>query len=208
MRFATLLRYLLLPVYRPRDGVRQLLAEEQPRKLAYALLVFLFLGVIYTVSVQAAYMRGFGAQVTPFIAIPAARYYFWQRFYQIPLFVLINVVFAGTARLVAAAFKGSGTYEDAFSLCCLAMTFPMFLTMWLPETIMFFATPVGFWPAGAWGTVWLWFQILRQVAGVVWPLIVLASGIAVSERIGWLSAAIVTLVAFLPTGALMVIFIR
>jgi len=48
-------------------------------------------------------VRGFGAQVAPFLRIAAERYYFWQRFFQIPLFLLTNVAFAGTARLLAAA---------------------------------------------------------------------------------------------------------
>ena len=84
-------------------------------------------------------VRDFGAQVAPFLRIAAERYYFWQCFFQIPLFLLTNVVFAGTARLLAAACGGRGSYEDIFALCCTAMTLPMFLTMWLPETLFILA---------------------------------------------------------------------
>jgi hypothetical protein len=201
-----LVRYFILPLYRPQRGLGDLLQE--PRRVAYGLLIYLFLGIIYTVSVQMAWARGFGAGVTPFLAIPADRYYSWQRFFQIPFFLVAFITFAGTARLVAAAFRGGGSFENAFALCAVAMTLPMMLTMWVPETIIFFAAPPGYAPSGAWGTVWLLFNIVRQVAGVLWPLVLIGLGLARSERIGGFAAAAATTVAFLPTGALMVIFIR
>jgi hypothetical protein len=57
------------------------LAHEQARSIAYA--------------------RGFGAQLMPFLAIPAECCSFWKRFYQIPLFLAAFIVFSGTTRLVA-----------------------------------------------------------------------------------------------------------
>ena len=206
MNLRALLRFFLAPAVRPRQTVRDLLQDRH--KLGYGLIIYLFLGAIYTFSVQMAYARGFGAQVAPFLRIAAERYYFWQRFFQIPLFLLTNVVFAGTARLLAAACGGRGSYEDIFALCCTAMTLPMFVTMWLPETLFFFLLPPDYAPAGAWKAAYLLFNILRQAAGVLWPLAIIGTGLAKSERIGGWAAAAVTLLAFLPTGALIVIFIR
>jgi hypothetical protein len=171
-------------------------------------VLFVALGILYTFSVQMAWMRGFPAGVTPFLAIPADRYYFWQRFYQVPLFLVTFIVFAGTARLVATAFGGRGAFEHLFALCATAMTLPMTITMWIPETVYFFAAPTGWSPAGGWGVVWLVFTIARQVAGMAWPLALIGRGIAASERIGGFGAAVVTTVGFLPAGALMVLFIR
>jgi len=88
------------------------------------------------------------------------------------------------------------------------MTLPMTITMWVPETIYFFAAPAGWSPTGRWGVVWLVYNILRQAAGIVWPLALVGRGIAASERVSGLAAALVTTIAFLPTGALMAIFIR
>jgi hypothetical protein len=199
-------RYFAAPVLRPRAALQALLADRH--QVAYALLIYLFLGAIYTLTVQMAYARGFGAQVTPFLAIPAQRYYFWQRFYQIPLFLVAFIVFAGSARLMASAFRGQGSFENAFALCAAAMTLPMLLTMWVPETILFYATAPGYTPPGAWGLAWQLFHALRQIAGILWPLVLIGRGLARAERIGGAAAALVTAVAFLPTGALMVVFIR
>jgi len=205
--FIRLVRYVLAPLVRPRKRMRKLI--EDPRRVAYALVLVLALGALYTLSVQLAWSRGFGATVTPFLAISADRHYAWQRFYQVPVFLVAIVSFAGTARLVAMAFGGRGRFEDAFAVCGVALALPMLLTMWVPETIIFIAAPPGGWaPAGAWGTVVSVFHIVRQAAGIAWPLVVIARTLERSERIGGWAAAAVTAVAFLPVAALMAVFIR
>jgi hypothetical protein len=204
--FVRLLRYFTAPLWRPRARIAELL--QDPHRVAGALIIYLFLGFLYTLSVQLAWARGFGAMVMPFLAIPAERHYFWQRFYQVPFFLVAFITFAGTARLVASAFRGSGTFENAFALCAVAMVLPMTLTMWVPETVIFFAAPPGYAPTGAWSIPWTVFHLVRQVAGIAWPLVLIAIGLARSERIGLAAAAVVTVTAFMPTGALMVVFIR
>lgn len=81
MSIKSLIRFFSLPIYKPVNSIHQLAANK--RKITYSVLIFIFLGIIYTVSVQIAYMKGLGASVEPFVKIPAKEYYFWQRFYQI-----------------------------------------------------------------------------------------------------------------------------
>jgi hypothetical protein len=90
MKIRGLFRFFLLPIYKPLAGITELVANK--RKISYSIVIFLFLGIIYTFSVQAALMRGFGAQVEPFIKIPAEDYYFWQRFFQIPFFFITSII--------------------------------------------------------------------------------------------------------------------
>jgi hypothetical protein len=194
-----LLRIFLLPVYQPIRGIHFLLKNE--RKVANAVLIFLFLGIIYTISVQLAYIKGLGANVEPFIKIPAEDYYFWQRFYQVPFFFVSSIIFAGTSRLLAIIFSGKGNYEDHFCLFAVAQTFPMFITMWIPETIYFLvfdeATVMPF-----------IFDVARQVLGILWPLILMIIGISIIEKIKWYQSVFVTSIAAVPTVLLMLIFIR
>ena len=194
-----LLRFFLLPIYQPIKGIQSLL--ENKRKITYSISIFLFLGIIYTISVQLAYMKGLGANVEPFIKIPANEYYFWQRFYQIPFFFITSIIFAGTVRLLSIAFSGKGRYEDLFCIFAIAQTFPMFITMWIPETIYFvFFSKATVMP--------IWFDISRQIIGILWPLVIMILGISVIEKIKWYQSLIVTLIASVPTVLLMVIFIR
>jgi hypothetical protein len=207
MNVPDLFRYFFLPIFRPSRQIHRLYQERA--MLGYSLVIYLFLGVIYTVTVQIAYVRGFGAMVDPFLKIPAEDYYFWQRFFQIPLFLTTVVVFAGTGRLLAAAFKGSGSFEKIFALCCVAMTFPMFLTMWLPETVLFligtYSRQIELAEQSLLRNL---IDTVRQIAGIVWPMVIICIGITISEKMKWIPAAIVTVGAMIPTAALMVIFIR
>jgi hypothetical protein len=194
-----LLSFFLLPLVRPRATLARLLAH--PHRLGLSLLVFLFLGVIYTASVQLAYSRGLGAQVEPFLKIPAADYYAYQRFFQLPFFLLTSVLFAGVARLVAVPLGGQGRFEDLLCVAWVAQTLPMFLTMWLPETILF-----GCFPGTPIRPVWL--DVARQVAGIGWPVAIMVVGIAQAERFPWPRALLAVLAGAVPMTALMVIFVR
>lgn len=194
-----LLRFFLLPIYNPIKGIN--LISENKRKIIYSVIIFLFLGIIYTISVQLAYMKGLGANVEPFIKIPANEYYYWQRFFQIPFFFITSIIFAGTVRLLSVIFSGKGNYEDHFCIFAIAQTFPMFITMWIPETIYF----VFF---GKSTVMPVWFDISRQIIGIVWPLIIMIIGITIIEKIKWYYSTIVTLVASVPSVLLMIIFIR
>lgn len=199
MKFSDLLKFFLLPLYRPLCGLRALL--ENKRMLIYSVIIFLFLGIIYTISVQLALSRGLGAVVEPFLKIPAKDYYFWQRFWQIPFFFLTSILFAGTVRLLAEFAGGKGSFIQLFSIFAAAQTLPMFLTMWLPETFEFVFFPGGdIYP--------LWFTIGRQVLGILWPLAITVIGICLAEKIHWLLSILFTLIAAIPMTALMVIFIR
>ena len=199
MNINELIRFFLLPVYQPIKGIQSLL--ENKRKITYSILIFLFLGIIYTISVQLAYMKGLGANVEPFIKIPANEYYFWQRFYQIPFFFITSIIFAGTVRLLSIVFSGKGRYEEHFCIFAIAQTFPMFITMWVPETIYFvFFSKATVMP--------VWFDVSRQIIGILWPLIIMILGISIIEKIKWYHSLLVTLIASVPTVLLMVIFIR
>ena len=199
MRFRDLSKFFVLPAYKPVEGISRLLNNKY--KIAYAILIFFFLGILYTVSVQLAYSRGLGALVQPFINIPAQDYYFWQRFYQVPFFFLTSIVFAGTARLISIPFKGKGNFEDIFCILSISLTLPMLITMWVPETIYFIFFPgQGIKPVIV--------DILRQVAGIVWPLAICVIGITIIEKVRWYYSIIITLIASIPMAALMVIFIR
>ena len=194
-----ILKYFILPIYRPRNAIHVLISDEN--KIAYSSLVFLFLGVIYTFSVQLAYTKGLGANVEPFLKIPASEYYYWQRFYQIPFFFITSILTAGVFRLLSNLFHGKGDFEDHYCLYCVAQTFPMFLTMWIPETIYFlFFNQATIMP--------VWFDVSRQVLGIIWPLAIMALGISMIERIKWHSAVLISILGAIPAVSLMIVFIR
>lgn len=211
-----LFRFFFLPAIQPRKHFFRLVGEggdsgeaAAARKIGYALILFITIGVLYTLTVAVGYQRGFGAFTEPFLSIPAEDYYLWESFFAIPVFLLAGIVYAGTARLLGAAFRGRGTFESLFAVYAAASTLPIFLTMWLPETILIVFFPeMRLTPLGGFAFFPLWLDILRQVAGFLWPIVVSTIGIREAEGKDWLTSGMTSLIAFIPTGALILIFVR
>ncbi len=198
-RLNPFLRYLLAPVYKPVQTLFALL--EDMHKIRRATLIFLLLGVLYTLSVQLAYARGYGASVQPFLTIPAADYYAWQRFFQIPLFFVTTILFAGVVRLLSSAAGGRGSFESLYAVLCVTQTLPMLLTMWIPETVNFIFFPLQkIYPD--------WLDIARQVVGIAWPLVLAAVGVRIIEKIKWRWCVLFTVIASFHMIGLMLVFIR
>jgi hypothetical protein len=198
MNMKSWLRYLLIPAYKPSSGIQELVGEK--RKLAYGLSIYLFLGILYEVAVYVAYSKGVAPAVAPFLVIPVKDYYLWQLFYQVPFFLLINILFAGIARLLSLAFGGRGSFEDLLCVVCAANTFPMFVTMWLPEMLGFLFFPGRYlFPA---------IDTVRQILGILWPIVIAGIGVARVEKIGTPKGVIISFLTFIPLAMLMVVFIR
>jgi hypothetical protein len=199
MEIKKLVRFFIIPAYKPFVGIRELINTS--KKLLYGVIIFLFLGIIYTILVQLAYMKGLGAETKPFINIPAEDYYYWQRYYQIILFFITTIIFAGVIALLSYSIGGSGNFIDLFIILSVCQTLPMFLTMWVPETILFVWFP---------GTVItpVWLDAARQILGIVWPLVITVGGIVIVEKIKWYYAGAFTLIGSIPMTAIMIIFIR
>jgi hypothetical protein len=199
MVISDILRIFALPVYHPVKGLQFLLKNKN--RLLYSVLIFLFLGLIYTLSVQLCVMRGIVPGVDPFLKIPVNDYYYWQRFWQIAFFFVTTIVFSGVVRLLSASISGKGRFEDLFCILAVSQTLPMFVTMWLPETFNFIFFPGrNIYPA--------WLNVGRQVIGIIWPLVITLIGITIAEKIKWYFSVIFTLIGAIPMTVLMIIFIR
>lgn len=207
MKLSKLFSYILIPIYQPRAKLQSFLNDTS--KVLYAFMALFTLGILYTITIYIGYRHGFGAVVKPFLAIPAEQYYFWETFFALPVFLMIAIVFAGLCRLIAHIFNGSGSFENIFSIYCISITLPMFLTMWLPESML-----IIFFPSqratelGGFKIFPVWIDALRQIAGIVWPLIITVMGIKISERMNWGKSILAAIIAFVPTALLIVIFIR
>lgn len=207
MKLSQLLSYILLPIHKPNEKLELLIYDQ--RKVFYGFVSLFLLGILYTITIYIGYRNGFGAVVKPFLAIPAEEYYFWETFFALPVFIIIAIVFSGISRLMSSALKGNGSFENIFSIYCISITFPMFITMWIPESILIILFPSERATAlGGFNIIPIWLDIFRQITGVIWPLIITIIGIKISEKINWARSIFVAIIAFIPTSLFMVIFIR
>ena len=85
----------------------------------------------------------------------------------------------------------------------------MFITMWVPESILVMFFPgQRLYELGGFKIFPLWFDYARQLIGIVWPLIIIIIGMSIIEKIKWYYSLVITILAFIPTVVLMVLFIR
>lgn len=161
------------------------------------------------ITVVVGYARGFGAITPPLLAIPAEKYYFYEAFFQIPVFFAAAVLFAGVVRLLARTMNGVGTFEDTFAFFCLTLTLPMFILLWVPEsTLIIFFPEKRLQPLGGFDMFPYWVDIVRQLASIIWPLVITALGVARIEHVSLVKSAFLAFVAFIPVAFLLAIFIR
>lgn len=203
----TFFYYFVLPLVRPAKRMDELFNDE--RRVKFAALNLLIIGLLYTFTIYMGYRNGFGAVVKPFIAIPAEDYYLYELFFALPLFFLVVVLFAGCAQLLSRVFGGKGTFEDAFVANAMPYVLPMLLTMWLPETyVMVFVPQLRASELGGFGFMPVWMDAARQIIGIIWPVAITAIGIKKSQRFAWWKAIPVTVLAFIPAGTMILLFIR
>lgn len=218
--FRSILRYFVLPAWRPVSGVRSLLADE--RGLARALLLYLVLCLLYTATIFLGYLRGFGAPTVPFLSIDPERYYLWEAFFASSVYFVVAIAFAGTAHLVSRAFGGAGSFEEILAAYAVSTVLPTIITMWLPETV-FFASTLGPFADGVDPGVVVrvngirtvpppwppWLDLTRMLVGtVLWPLAISAVAIRDSHKISVVASTIAAVVAMLPVFGLVIVFIR
>ncbi len=200
-------RYFALPLVRPGKTLDELIADR--RGPLYGLAVLALLGALYTFTVYLGYLRGFGAVTPVLLNVAPEKYYYYETFFCLPVFVFAAILFAGTARLIASALKGSGSFEQIFSVMSVCLTLPMLLTMWIPETALIAFFPEGrATPLGGFAAMPAWLDAARQIAGIVWPLAVMAAGIHRIEKLSAAASIAVTLAAFVPVAVLIAVFIR
>ncbi len=197
------LYYLFIPLLQPVERIRQL--KRDADRVRYASLILLFTAVLYTFTVFVLYVKGFPTAVEPFLRISADTYYFYELFFTLPLFFVLVILYAGTARIIAVSIGGTGRFLDLYAFYGIVIVLPLLLTMWIPETLLaLIAEP----PEEAISLIPAWIDIPRQLIGVLWPLVVTVIGIREIEAVSWLRSCGITLIAFVPYAIMMLVFIR
>jgi len=203
--------YLGGTIIKPRSTFNRLLAD--PEQLTHSIRAILLIGVLYTLTVIGLAIVGADISEPAWIAIPAEQYYFWQIFFQIPVFVLGWILAAGLAQLMSKAFKGSGTFEGTFAVLGFALTIPSFVA-WIPETIVTTLFLSGTMSQQEWIAIisrpgfWQVFTMAYQVVALAWFLTLFPVAIAAAQKLRWWQAAIIGILTVAIVGLVTLIFIR
>ena len=204
--------YYLGIIIRPHKTFEQLMNDPRRLKLGfYALLLNIFLYTLVCIFLAAA--GGAPSVFSPWLDIPAERYYQYNRFFLAPSMLGCWLLAAGTAQLLSRLFSGKGRFEDllavfgfGIAIACLAS-----LIHDLPDSFL-----------GATGVIdqrayevllnspTIWRAILLTLYGlsVIWFVVLFTEGVAAGQRIRRSHAFLTALPAYLVYQAVFLLFNR
>ncbi len=121
--------------------------------------------------------------------------------------------FSAAAHAAATALGGRGNRRSARALCGVALSLPVFVTMWVPETIMALLLVSGrlSWDRmRAWGErgAGLRFHFIRQIVGVFWTLALTTLALKEDYSLPWPKATLAALTGMMPAAAMTALVIR
>ncbi len=103
--------YYLGTIIKPRKTFDALMTDN--RRLRFGIFAVMISAFLYTlVYVFLSMAGGAPSSFTPWLAIPKAVYYQYDRFILAPSMFLCWILAAGVAQLLSRAFSGKGTFED------------------------------------------------------------------------------------------------
>ncbi len=207
------LPWYLLAVTRPARAFHELLSVEPSTHATAGRTSAVGLGVLYSLTVAALQAGGAEPVVKPALPIARHRYYFWLTFLTIPTFAAIWLAWSQTAHAAARALGGRGTVEDTRTALGVALALPIFITMWVPETVMALVLVTG---RSSWAGMRSWgergfglrFHLLRQVLGGLWMLALATVAMRQVHGLSWPKAALAAGAGMAPAGGITALVIR
>jgi hypothetical protein len=203
----TALRYVAGIAFSPGPTTERLLLD--PRRLRHGVVAWAIIGVIYGAVAFIGGLNGFGPMVEPLLRVPAESYYLWMGALTPAIYLLHFLVLAGLAHLLARGVRGTGSFDDTFSVVSLTFFLPVFVTMWVFEApaLVFLSGP-DVAEAGHLPYLPLWLDAGRQLVGVLWILAILIVALARVQRISLARSLAVTLAATIPAWGVTLTYLR
>ena len=204
-------KYLLGTIISPYDTFNRL--RDDPKQLVHGSKAILLIGVLYTLTVIGLAVVKAEITVPAWISIPEDRYYFWEIFFALPVFILGWIMAAGVAHLLSRFFRGRGTFESTLAVLAFAVTIPSFVS-WITETIGTILIIAGVMTHADWVTMtsghgfWQAFGLAYQLAALAWCFFLFPVAISRSQSLRAWQASIVGVSTFLVFGFFMFVFIR
>lgn len=197
----------------PRRFFRSLLALPPQRRSSAGAASVLALGALYSGTV--ALLQAGGAQpvARPWLPIPRDRYYAWFRLLTVPSFLAIWLAFSAAATAAARCLGAVADAADTRAIAGPSLALPVFVTMWVPETIMgllLVSGAVEWEPMRDWGArrPGIFVHNVRQVGGGAWALALGAIAIQEAHRLPPSKAMLSSAAGMLAAGAVVAVLIR
>lgn len=208
-----MLGWYTMTIVRPGRAFRELLGVEASRRAAIGRTSAVGLGLLYSLTVAGLQAGGAEPVVRPALPIPRQRYYFWLTFFTVPTFAAIWLSSSRATNAAARKLGGTGSAADTRSALGVALSLPILITMWVPETTMALLLVSG---RLSWQRMRTWgehggglaFHVARQVIGVLWMLALATVAVRQAHGLSWPKAALAAGAGMAPAGGITALVIR
>ena len=193
--------YYIGTIFRPRRTFDALMNDN--RRLKFGLLAVATNAVLYTlVYVFLTIGDGAPSSFTPWLAIPKAVYYSYDRFILAPSMFGGWILVAGIAHLVSRLFSGKGSFEDTLSVFGFGISIASLASLVhdFPDA---FLGAIGLLNLKDYEVVLnsptIWRAIFMTLYGlsIIWYLVLFPKGVGAAQRINRGPAILVGALAFL-----------
>lgn len=213
-------RYFWRTIAYPRSTFQRLVNEKSLLVGLIPVIIFGFLAAITyfvsyiygaSVTMEEIYTGRFG--VEPLIPIPKETYRLWESLFILPMYLTAWILLALFARLVSKAFGGKRCFKEFLNVFGFAYFVPLYFFVVFD---FFLIGPAYSWNlAAARGIYGAEVRSFASVLGFLyigipftWAPILAFVAIRSVEKMPWLKAVAVTLIAIIPPNALFTVFIR
>jgi len=173
----------------------------------------LLMGILYTLTTIVYAVVRATPIMPPVIGIPAEKYYDYEIFFIIPIFILGWLFTSGLAWILSKLFKGSGTFKAHLAVLGFALNIPWYIT-WLVDTIIALLYLFHILSQKEWavmieqGGIWQAFTYIYPLVALIWLFVLVAIALKVVEKLRWWKIITNSFIDVLCLQVLMTIIIR
>jgi hypothetical protein len=168
-------------------------------------LAMVFLGA-YSITVLIYFLLGHQPVSEGWLTVPRDRWYLLQTFTTIPVGLAAFFSYSAICHFLCRAAGGTGSFEATFASQMFALILPCVVFMLLLEL---FVAPILI-ARGTTRVPWPdWVEILRVfVLPFAWIFFMATVSLSRVQRVPWPAALGFVVIALIPTGMIMAVFIR
>ena len=205
------LSYFVGTIVSPRNAFTRLLSDT--KQLTIGMKSVLLMGILYTLTTIVYAVVRATPIMPPVIGIPAEKYYDYEIFFIIPIFILGWLFTSGLAWILSKLFKGSGTFKAHLAVLGFALNIPWYIT-WLVDTIIALLYLFHILSQKEWavmieqGGIWQAFTYIYPLVALIWLFVLVAIALKVVEKLRWWKIITNSFIDVLCLQVLMTIIIR
>lgn len=198
-------------IFSPAESLEIILSIK--KKILFGFYAGLSIILLFTITLSGNVIAGLNPIMPPLINIPTGKYYFYELFFQGPVFLSGWILSSGIAYLMCKLFRGSGNFDDTLAALGFTLNIPWIFT-WMVDTLIMVLYLTGEMTQAEWAGMitrpgtWMLLNALYPLISLTWSLALVILTLSKIHRLSRLYSIITAVTITLLNQAFMMIFIR